>query len=174
MHPGPRPGNAGPLEPRHAEQQVLFRRQGAYAAFPLLERTADGRLAAAWLMNDAGVRDHYGLYEWRGQISADDRGTWTAAEGVGPGLPFPWAGSSPRERYDRYAGAAADGRLMVAGAVGWEVWPAQRAAEAAAAGRRWAPHPSGDPAQIVVAGHKLFTQCSSDGARTWRRREWTL
>ena len=174
MHPGPGPSNAAPLEPRHAEQHVLFRRQGTYAAFPLLERTADGRLATAWLMNDQGVHDHYGLYEWRVQVSADEGGTWAASEGVDPAVPFTWPGSSPRERYDRYAGAAAGGRLVVAGAVGWEAWPAQRQAEAAAAGRRWEPHPSSDPDQIVVAGHKLFTQCSSDGARTWQRREWTL
>ena len=52
------------------------------------------------------MRDHYGLYEWRVQVSADEGGTWTAAEGVDPAVPFTWPGSSPRERYDRYAGAA--------------------------------------------------------------------
>jgi hypothetical protein len=174
MHFAGREGDAGPRVPRQVEEQVLFRRQGAYAAFPLLERLAGGRLAVAWLMNGRGVRDHYGLYEWRVQVSGDDGRTWSAADSVDPAVPFTWPGSSPRERYDRYAGAGAGGRLVVAGAVGWEAWPAARAAEAAAAGLRYETHPAGDPGRIVVPGHKLFTLCSTDGGRDWQRREWSL
>jgi hypothetical protein len=170
-HIGAAPGTG---EPRRVDHQVLFRREGTYAAFPLAEVLADGRLAVAWLMNDRGVRDHYGVYEWRVNVSADEGRSWQPCDGVDPAVPFTWPGSSPRERYDRYAGATDGGALVAAGAVGWEALPAGRRAEAAGAGLRADPHPSGDPEQIMVTGRRLFTQCSADGGRSWRRLEWVL
>ena len=147
MHPGPRPGNAGPLEPRHAEQQVLSRRQGTYAGFPLLERTAGGRLAAAWLMNEAGLRDHYGLYEWRVQVSADAGRTWTAVRGGRPRRPLHLARQltpgALRPLRRRGPGRQAGGgrRRGLGGLAG-----AYAGGEAAGRPALW-PHPSGDPGQ---------------------------
>jgi sialidase-1 len=156
------------------EHQVLSRSPGAYAAFPLLERLPDGRLAAAWLMNHQGYHDHYGVADWPVVLSSDEGVTWVRCDGHDPAVPFTWPGTSPRERYDRLATVMPDGSLLAAGAVGWEVWPAARAAEAEALGLRTASHPSGASDALMVMGHRLFAQRSPDGGATWQRQEWVL
>jgi hypothetical protein len=160
--------------PLHAEHQDLWRQPGTYAAFPVVERLRDGRLAMAWLMNRQGFHDHYGIAEWPVLVSADAGATWTAAADGDAAVPFTWPGSSPRERYDRYAARLPDGTLVAAGAVGWEAWPAAREEEARRAGRTVALHPAGDRGTIMVGGHRLFVQRSADGGRTWQRHEWEI
>lgn len=164
---------AAPL-PLRAEHQEIWRRPGTYAAFPLAERLPDGRLAVAWLMNEAGYRDHYGTADWPVLVSGDAGTSWTPVAGADPAVPFSWPGSSPRERYDRIAAALPDGTLLAAGAVGWTAWPAAREEEARRAGLAVAPHPSGRPDTVMVGGHRLFVQRSSDGGRTWQREEREL
>jgi hypothetical protein len=160
--------------PLRAEHRELWRRPGTYAAFPLVERLPDGRLAVAWLMNRAGYHDHYGTAEWPVLVSGDAGTNWTTVTGADPAVPFSWPGSSPRERYDRIGAALPDGTLVAAGAVGWTAWPAAREEEARRADRAVAPHPSGRRDTIMVGGHRLFVQRSHDGGQTWQREEWEI
>jgi hypothetical protein len=166
---------AGPSPLRlRIQHDLLWRQPGTYAAFPLLERLPDGRLAVAHTLNRQGHRDHYSVSELRVAVSPDEAASWSDVEGVDPAVPFTWPGRSQRERHDRYAARRSAGSLVAAGGVGWETWPAARRDEAKAAGRRTAPHPTGDPERLMVGGHRLFAQHSSDGGRTWQRQEWEL
>ena len=63
---------------------------------------------------------------------------------------------------------------MCSGSVGYEEWPAGRRQEAEELGLRLRGHPTDPERKSLVAGHKLFVQGSTDGGKTWSRREWVL
>jgi hypothetical protein len=67
-----------------------------------------------------------------------------------------------------------DGTLLTAGAPGWVTSPVERRAAFEARGLMILPHPSHDPALIMVAENKVFVQRSRDGGQTWQRREWDV
>ena len=67
------------MEPPQMEHSVLRKQAGTYAAFPVIELLADGRLAVAYLSNDANIRDHYGFGDWTVVTSADGGATFTPA-----------------------------------------------------------------------------------------------
>ena len=87
--------------------------------------------------------------------------------------PHTWTGTSPREKYDRLAIALPDGSYLCAGSIGWEVWNTDRKAEAESRSLLVRSHPT-DSDSIIVGGHKLFVQRSTDGGKTWSRREWEV
>ena len=162
------------MQPPHLEHSVLRKQAGTYAAFPVIELLSDGRLAVAYLANGANIRDHYGFGDWTVVTSADGGTSWTPAAPDDMSIPFNWPGTSPRERYDRFAGEMSDGTLVAAGGVGFEEAPADRVAEAKAAGRLIAVHPLRDDSMVLLGGNRVFVQRSHDGGRTWERQEWEV
>ncbi len=162
------------MQPSRLEHSVLRKQAGTYAAFPVIELLADGRLAVAYLSNDANIRDHYGFGDWTVVTSADGGVTFAPAAPDDMSIPFNWPGTSPRERYDRFAGEMPDGTLVTAGGVGFEEAPADRVEEARAAGRLVSTHPLRDDSTVLLGGNRVFVQRSHDGGRTWERQEWEV
>ena len=146
---------------------ILYKRDGFYAGFPVLIHLPDGRLTVGVPVSP--FHDHYGIGDWVVLMSADDGETWTETDD--PMLPHNWPGTSPREKYDRFAAVMPDGSYLCAGSVGWEVWAAERRADAAAQGLTAHSHPADNDA-ILVGGRKLFVQRSTDEGQTWKRQEW--
>src|SRR5262249_33202937 len=140
------------------------------AAFPVLNHLPDGRLSVGILCNT--YRDHYGFGEWRVLVSEDGGETWQPTDD--PSVPQTWPGSSPRERYDRFARIQPDGTYVAGGAVGPRDWSAERRAEAEQEGATFREHPSGDLTRIVASSNILFVQRSRDGGQSWTRQEWRL
>ena len=140
----------------------------------MIELLADGRLVVAYLANGANIRDHYGFGDWTVVTSGDGGATWSPAAPDDMSIPFNWPGTSPRERYDRFAGRMPDGTLVAAGGVGFEEAPADRVDEAKAAGRLIAVHPLRDDSTVLLGGNRVFVQRSHDGGRTWERQEWEV
>ena len=154
------------------QHSIISKRDGWYTAFPQLYRFPDGRLAVG--VPASPFSDHFAVdrrVEFVVVESRDGGATWTATDD--PTIPYSWPGTTPRERYDRFADIMPDGSFFCAGSVGWEIWPVERSAEAKAQGLLVRPHQLGDDV-VIVGGHKLFTQRSTDGGRTWSRREWAI
>ena len=82
------------MQPPHLEHSVLRKQAGTYAAFPVIELLADGRLAVAYLANGANIRDHYGFGDWTVVTSADGGTSWTPAAPDDMSIPFNWPGTS--------------------------------------------------------------------------------
>ena len=112
------------------EHTVIYKQQGVYAPFPILDQRPDGRLAVGFAVSPA--RDHYTVGEWTVYASSDQGRSW--AESDDPTLPHNWPGKSPREKWERFFTVLADGTYLCAGKVGWEVWPSERRSEALAQG----------------------------------------
>lgn len=146
---------------------ILYKREGFYAGFPVLTHLPDGRLMVGIPVSP--FHDHYAIGDWVVLVSEDEGETWRESDH--PTLPYNWPGTSPREKYDRFAAVMPDGSYLCAGSVGWEVWSAERKAEAEAQGLIVGPHPTGDDT-IIVGGNKLFVQRSADEGQTWQRQEW--
>ena len=171
---------------------ILYKRDGYYAGFPVLDHLPDGRLTVGIPVSP--FHDHYAIGNWVVRVSEDEGETWTDTDDSR--LPQNWRGASPREKYDRFAAVMPDGTYLCAGSVGWEVWEATQREHAEAQGLTVRPHPGRttqrgvgstdrryeetgwQPAlledKIVVGGHKLFVQRSTDGGQTWDRREWVV
>ncbi|MCZ6676640.1 MAG: sialidase family protein [Candidatus Poribacteria bacterium] len=148
---------------------ILYKQDGFYGGFPVLTHLPDGRMTVG--IPVAPFHDHYGIGDWVVLVSEDEGETWTETDD--PALPYNWPGTSPREKYDRFAAVMPDGSYLCAGSVGWEVCPAERQADAEAQGLSVHPHPA-DNAAIIVGGNKLFVQRSTDRGQTWERQEWIV
>lgn len=162
---------------------IIYKRDGFYAGFPVLTHLSNGRLTVGIPVSP--FHDHYAIGDWVALVSVDEGETWTETDDAT--LPPNWHGTSPREKYDRFAAVLIfaltrnganldmmpDGSYLCAGSVGWEVWEASRRADAEAQGLLVRPHPA-DESAIVVGGHKLFVQRSTDEGWTWERREWVV
>ena len=148
---------------------VLYKREGYYSPFPILNRLPDGRLAVA--LFSSPFADHHGLGEWIVLISEDEGESWRRTDDD-PSIPFTWPGSSLRECYDRFWGIMPNGTYLTAGTIGYEIWESSRREEAENSGLEVSPHPNGGFDQIVVSCPKLFVQRSRDQGRTWERQEW--
>ena len=133
---------------------------------------SDGRLAVA--VPASPFHDHFHV-DRRSEFlvfeSRDFGDTWQESDD--PTIPYNWPGQNPRERYDRFADVMADGSYLCAGSVGWQMWTAERRAEAEQLGLNVRPHPV-NADSIMVGGHKMFVQRSSDNGKTWTRREWPI
>jgi Neuraminidase (sialidase) len=156
---------------------ILYKQKGIYAGFPVLNHLPDGRLTVG--IPAAPFFDHYGIGDWIVLLSEDEGETWTPTNE--PSLPQCWQGTSPREKYDRFAAVMPDGTFLASGSVGWEVWPKDKAEEAKAMGLLVRNHPNDADAipslrsrVSIVGGHKLFAQYSSDNGQTWERQEWVV
>ena len=151
---------------------MISRRRGWYTAFPQLYSMPDGRQAVG--VPASPFSDHFHV-DRRSQFlvfeSRDDGESWQESDD--PAIPYNWPGQNPRERYDRFADVMPDGSYLCAGSVGWQIWPAERREEAEGMGLVVRPHQV-DADFIVVGGHKMFVQRSTDRGRTWTRREWTI
>ena len=148
---------------------ILYKRDGYYAAFPVLNHLPNGRLTVGIPVSP--FHDHYAIGDWVVLVSEDEGQTWT--ETGDPTLPQNWPGTSPREKYDRFAAVMSDGSYLCAGSVGWEVWPAERQEDAEEQGLRVTQHPV-DESRVIVGGRKLFVERSTNGGETWNRREWIV
>ena len=151
---------------------IISRRRGWYTAFPQLYSMPDGRQTVG--VPASPFSDHFHV-DRRSQFlvfeSRDDGESWEESDD--PAIPYNWPGQNPRERYDRFADVMPDGSYLCAGSVGWQIWPAERRSEAEGMGLVVRPHQL-DADSIVVGGHKMFVQRSTDRGRTWTRREWTI
>lgn len=133
------------------EHYVIYKRGGVYAAFPQLDRLADGRIAASFSISYR--RDHFVIGEWA-VLSSDDGGrTWTPSDD--PTIPHNWPAPTTREYSDRFNAVLADGTYLCAGSTGWAVWDDGRRAEAEDAGMLVQAHPWLD-GKIAVRERKIF------------------
>ena len=98
------------------KHSIIFRREGVYGAFPILNHLPDGRLTIGFSFSD--FHDHYALGKWTVLVSEDEGESW--AESDDPSIPATWPASNPREQSDRFAGAMADGSWVCAGVIGHE------------------------------------------------------
>ena len=165
------------------EHFILYKQKGIYAGFPVLNHLPDGRLTVGIPVSP--FFDHYGVGDWIVLLSEDEGKTWTQTHDSS--LPQCWQGTSPREKYDRFAfmlvastqdnqqviAVMPDGIFLASGSVGWEVWTKDKAKEAEAMGLIVRDHPH-DASAIIVGGHKMFVQRSSDNGKTWERQEWIV
>lgn len=149
------------------KHSTIFREQGVYGAFPVLNHLPDGRLTIGF--SRSTFHDHYATGEWTVLVSADDGNTWAGTDD--PSVPATWPGSNTRERSDRFAGVMPDGSYVCAGKTGSESWPASRRAEAEERGCWVREHPQGDD-RVMVTPPALFVQRSTDRGQTWQRTEW--
>ncbi len=146
---------------------TVFREQGVYGAFPILNHLPDGRLTIGF--SRSTFRDHSAVGEWTVLVSSDEGDTWNKTDD--PTIPANWPGCNTRERSDRFAGVMPDGSYVCAGKIGSESWPISRTAEAQERGFRAQEHPQGDD-RVIVDQPTLFVQWSTDRGQTWQRTEW--
>jgi hypothetical protein len=149
------------------EHSIIYRQDGAYAAFPILDELGDDRLSVGFSLSHA--RDHACIGEWTVLVSDDGGRSWAGTDD--PTLPQNWPGDTPREKSDRFAAIMSDGSYLCAGTTGWETWSEDRADEARSLGLRVLPH-RWEKGAIIVSANRLFVQRSKDQGRTWDRREW--
>ena len=81
------------------KHSIIFRREGVYGAFPILNHLPDGRLTIGFSLSD--FHDHYALGKWTVLVSEDEGDSWTETED--PSIPATWPASNPREQSDRFA-----------------------------------------------------------------------
>ena len=148
---------------------IIFRREGVYGAFPILNHLPDGRLTIGFSLSH--FHDHYALGEWTVLVSADEGESWTETDD--PTIPATWPESNPREQSDRFAGVMPDGSYLCAGVIGHEAWPASRKAEAEERGLDIREHMQGGD-RIIVNRPTVFVQRSTDEGKTWSRDEWDV
>ena len=151
------------------KHSVIFRREGVYGAFPILNHLPDGRLTIGFSLSD--FHDHYALGKWTVLVSEDEGDSW--AETDDPSIPATWPASNPREQSDRFAGVMPDGSWVCAGVIGHEAWPASRSEEAEARGLDIRDH-VGIGGGFVVNRPTVFVQRSTDSGQTWSRDEWDV
>ena len=152
------------------KHSIICKRPNYYTAGPVPQLLPDGRLAIG--MIHSPYADHWGLADWLVLVSSDQGETFE--ETSDQTIPLAWPGSTPRERYDRFADVMPDGSYLAAGAVGLEVWPRERQGEAEAMGLLEHDHPNGKGEEIVIGMPKLFVQRSRDQGQTWERQEWPV
>lgn len=160
--------------PGPVEHVVLHKRDGFYVPWPQPAKLPDGRLTVG--ITEASMSAHAAasvLGDWTVLESRDDGRTWAPTDD--PSVPQNWPGGTTREKEDRFASVMPDGSYLCAGSTGWELWPVERLREASERlGRFDKEGVTVDGAgKILVGGQKLFAQRSTDGGRTWSRREWT-
>ena len=146
----------------------IFRKQGVYGAFPILNHLPDGRLTIGFSLSP--FHDHWALGEWTVLVSTDEGDTWTKTDD--PTIPATWPASNPREQSDRFAGVMADGTYVCAGAVGIEGWAESRKTEAEERGFKIRDHE--ESGRMIVNRPTVFVQRSSDQGKTWSRNEWDV
>jgi len=151
------------------KHSIIFRREGVYGAFPILNHLPDGRLTIGFSFSD--FHDHYALGKWTVLVSEDEGDSWVETDD--PSIPATWPASNPREQSDRFAGVMADGSWVCAGVIGHEAWPASRREEAEARGLDIRDH-VGIGGGFVVNRPTVFVQRSTDSGQTWSRDEWDV
>ena len=157
------------LERGRMKHSIIFRREGAYGAFPILNHLPDGRLTIGFSLSD--FHDHYILGKWAVLLSEDEGESWDETDD--PSLPARWPASNPREQSDRFAGVMPDGSWVCAGVIGHEAWPASRREEAEARGLEIRDLVGiGDA--FVATRPTVFVQRSTDSGKTWSRDEWDV
>ena len=117
------------------EHTVIYKKDGIYGAFPILNHLPDGRLTIGFSLSP--FVDHYAVGDWTVLVSDDEGGTWEKTDD--PTIPATWPGACARETSDRFAGVMPDGSYVCAGMVGFEAWQAAGA----------------DPKLNVIQGSKL-------------------
>ncbi len=151
------------------KHSIIFRREGVYGAFPILDHLPDGRLTIGFSLSD--FHDHHILGRWTVLVSDDEGESW--AETEDPSIPARWPASNPREQSDRFAGVMTDGSWVCAGVIGHEAWPASRREEAEALGLATRDHEGIDDG-FVVTRPTMFVQRSTNAGKTWGREEWDV
>ncbi len=151
------------------KHSIIFRREGVYGAFPVLDHLPDGRLSVGFSISE--FHDHHILGAWTVLVSEDEGDSW--AEADDPSIPATWPGSNPREQSDRFAGVMPDGSWVCSGVIGHEAWPASRREEAESLGLATRDH-EGIGDGFVVTRPTAFVQRSTDFGRTWNRDEWDV
>ena len=150
------------------EHFTIYKRDGYYSAFPVLDHLPDGRLAMGF--PSSPFKDHYAVCDWVTLVSEDEGHTWTNTDD--PTVPATWPGKTTRERYDRFAAVMPDGQYLCAGSEGYEVWSVRRREEAENRQLLVSDHPI-DADAIMVQSGALFVQRSVDGGESWQREDIT-
>ena len=60
------------------KHSIIFRREGVYGAFPILNHLPDGRLTIGFSFSD--FHDHYALGKWTVLVSEDEGASWTETD----------------------------------------------------------------------------------------------
>ena len=151
------------------EHLNIFREQGVYGAFPILNQLPDGRLTIGF--SHSTFHDHYGLGKWTILESKDEGKTWEPTDDQT--IPGNWPASNTREQSDRFASVMPDGSYLCAGVIGYESWPTSMRGEAEERGLLIVEHPN-DKGLINVNRPTTFVQRSTDSGRSWDRKEWDI
>lgn len=148
---------------------VIYKRDGWYTAFPQLDVLPDGRIAIG--VNSSPFHDHFLIGEWKVLVSTDEGGTWS--ESNDPAIPYNWAASGIRERFDRYTEVLPDGTYLSAGSLGWQVWPSEKRQAIKERGLQIREHQM-DENKFVSGWDRLFVAHSNDRGKTWNRRKYAV
>jgi len=148
---------------------VIYKRDGWYTAFPQLDVLPDGRMVIG--VNSSPFHDHFLIGEWKVLVSDDEGDTWSESDD--PTIPHNWDASGVRERYDRYTEVLADGTYLSAGSLGWQVWPSEKGKALEERGLVIREHQVDDD-KLVSGWDRMFSQRSTDGGKTWDRREYVV
>lgn len=140
-----------------------------YAGHPHMDWLEDGRLALGTRVQPYG--DHGPVAEFPAYVSEDEGHTWTETDD--PTVPYNWPATNNREKLDRWCGVMKDGSWLCAGSIGHSEWSADRRGEAEKLGLQIRQYPN-DDSRIMVGGHKMFSQRSTDKGKSWERHEWTI
>ena len=148
---------------------TIFREQGVYGAFPILNQLPDGRLTVGF--SHSTFHDHFLLGKWTMLESKDEGKTWEKTED--PTIPGNWPANTTREQSDRFASVMPDGSYLCAGVIGYESWIASRRHEAEERELLILEHPN-DQELINVNRPTTFVQRSTDLGQSWDRKEWDI
>ena len=148
---------------------TIFREQGVYGAFPILNQLPDGRLTVGF--SHSTFHDHFLLGKWTMLESKNEGKTWEKTED--PTIPGNWPANTTREQSDRFASVMPDGSYLCAGVIGYESWIASRRHEAEERELLILEHPN-DQELINVNRPTTFVQRSTDLGQSWDRKEWDI
>ena len=114
-------------------------------------------------------REHFGTF--LALVSRDEGQSWSPSDD--PAHPANWPADTVDEHMDRFATILPDGSFITVGTHGFEAWDAGRLEEARAK-NRWVRQLPERPDSIAVQSPMLCSQRSTDGGKTWHRREWEV
>ena len=152
---------------------VLYRDENAYSPWPVLWRLPDGGIGAGVVTSPVGSHPGASVFgRFLAFVSPDEGRSWEASGD--PAHPANWPAATADERMDRFAVILPDGTFVAVGARGFEAWEAGRLEEAGSGlGAGSGRSPSGRSGSRCNRPF-LCCQRSSDGGRTWERREWEV
>lgn len=154
------------------KHSIIYRDEEAYSPWPVLWPLPDGNIAAGVVTSPIGSHPGVSTFGTFLALASRDGGqNWSPSDD--PAHPTNWPAGTVDEHMDRFAIVLPDGSFITVGAHGFEAWDAGRLEEARAQ-NRWIRQLPERPDCIAVQSPMLCSQRSTDGGKTWQRREWEV